>query len=249
MGSKHEFALYVPFIREMAPKINQSLIISDQHMNVRINSILRMRPGEHCILFDEMIHMRCELIEITKKNIQFKVLSKENNNILRPKITFALPILKKEDFESALYALVELGASAVQFLTTQKMQRSLYGEKEFERCKRIMISAAEQSKNFTMPELFLPLSLPDYLKQIAQSQAPKIYFDVDGQSILKLAQDLHVQKPSELILMVGPEGDLTPEEKQLMLHEDFKFCALTPTVLRSITALEIGLGIFRAGLR
>src|SRR5581483_3691390 len=129
--------------------------------------------------------------------------------------TFALPILKKDDFETALYSLVELGANAVQFITTEKVQRSLYGEKEYERCKRIMISAAEQSKNFAVPELFLPISLPEYVARISPLKIPKIYFDVDGTSVLECAQSVIAEKPQEIILMVGPEGDLTSNEKQL----------------------------------
>lgn len=52
----------------------------------------------------------------------------------------------------------------------------------------------------------------------------------------------------ELILMVGPEGDLIPEKK-LLVHAGFTFCSLTPTVLRSVQAIALGLGMFRSVLR
>lgn len=249
MSSKHEFALYVPFLREKVTTINKNLVIDDQQLSMRISSVLRLQPKEQLVLFDEIIHAQCELIEASKKAVTFKVLEKGNNAPLKPKITFALPLLKRDDFETALYSLVELGAQAVQFITTEKVQRSLYGEKEYERCKRIMISAAEQSKNFAIPELFLPISLPEYVAKISPMNIPKIYFDVEGESVLTLAQELYAQKPQELILMVGPEGDLTSDEKELVRSGNFTFCTLTPTVLRSVSAVELGLGIFRSVLR
>ena len=46
--------------------------------------------------------------------------------------------------------------------------------------------------------------------------------------------------------MIGPEADLSTEEKNLLLKEYFSFVKLTPTVLRAYQAAGIALGIFRS---
>ena len=47
---------------------------------------------------------------------------------------------------------------------------------------------------------------------------------------------------------VGPEGDLTLEEKAYLKQLGFVFCALTPTVLRAQQAVALGLGVLRSYL-
>lgn len=249
MTSKHEFAIYLIALNKLISQSGSILSIQDPQLALRLGSVLRLKTGEQFTLFNELMHASCELLEVTKKGFQCKILAKAETISLKPKITFVLPILKKDDFELALYSLVELGANTIQLVTTQKTQRSWGGEKELERCQRIMIAAAEQSKNFSIPKLLSPISLPAYLNAIAATKIPKIYFDVDGQSTFSLIQELYAQKPQELILMIGPEGDLTPDEKQHIYQEDFKPCALTPTVLRSVSAVTVGLGIMRSILR
>jgi 16S rRNA (uracil1498-N3)-methyltransferase len=249
MSSKHEFALYIPFFSKIVKPVGQLIEVQDQQLVVRVGSVLRLKVGETVIFFDEGIHAAVELVEISKKEVKVRILSQQKNSSHEPKICFALPILKKDDFESALYSLVELGATSIQLITTEKIHRSWAGEKELERCQRIMIAAAEQSKNYAMPEILAPITLPKYLAAIAQSKVAKVYFDVDGQSALAISQELNAQKPKELILMAGPEADLTPDEKQSVLNNGFKVCALTPTVLKSVSAIQLGMGILRSVLR
>lgn len=51
---------------------------------------------------------------------------------------------------------------------------------------------------------------------------------------------------SELMLLVGPEGDLSNEEKNAVHTAGFIMCALTPTILRSVHAAFLGAGIMRS---
>ena len=67
-----------------------------------------------------------------------------------------LPLLKREALERALYSCVEMGANEIRLVVTKKTTREWGGEKEFARLQRIIISAAEQSKNFSIPLLYQP---------------------------------------------------------------------------------------------
>ncbi|MCX5922891.1 MAG: RsmE family RNA methyltransferase [Candidatus Dependentiae bacterium] len=251
MSSKHEFALYSAHISSQLNKalVGSIILLEDQALVVRITSILRLRPGERVVLFDQSVNLVVEILEApSKKSLSCQVIVKSVNQIITPAITFVLPILKRDDFETALYSLVELGATRVQLVLTQKVQRTWGGEKEFERAQRIMVAAAEQSKNFAFPELYPPIALSKCLEKIPV-QAQKIYFDVDGQAALSLLNTIHAAAPQELFLMVGPEGDLTSEEKELLRSYSFTFCVLTPTILRATQAVAVGLGMARTVLR
>ena len=50
-------------------------------------------------------------------------------------------------------------------------------------------------------------------------------------------------------MLVGPEGDLTHEEKQFVDDHGFIFCKLTPTIMRAHQAVAVGLGVLRSMLR
>ena len=43
--------------------------------------------------------------------------------------------------------------------------------------------------------------------------------------------------------MIGPEGDLTMQEKDLLKERDVQFLRLTPTVLRAQQAVAVSMGI------
>ncbi|MEI6101640.1 MAG: nickel insertion protein [Eubacteriales bacterium] len=85
-----------------------------------------------------------------KKRIVFQLLVKEKNTTLVPHITCVLPLLKRDDFESALYMLAELGVNSVQLVTKDKSVRS-WGDKERERVEQILLETNIDDMN---PELY-----------------------------------------------------------------------------------------------
>lgn len=251
MQERHEFAIYYPLLSFQIKNIANSelLKITDLAIINRITGILRLRPGEEVLFFDDKLSAHCCLHSVNKKELLCTILAQHKHHALKPALTVILPLLKKDDFETALYSLVELGATTIQLVTTEKTQRAWGADKELERCHRIMIAAAEQSKNFALPELMPPISLKTYLPKIADQSIPKIYFDPQGKAPFEILRILTEKKASHYVLMVGPEGDLTIPEKDLLLSQSFQFCQLTPTVLRSVSAIAVGVGMIRSILR
>lgn len=131
-------------------------------------------------------------------------------------------------------------------VSTQKTQKGLAGsEKEFERLHRIIVAAAEQSKNFCFPTLHPPVPLERSLNLLQEGDT-FIHFDPTGLPMFAVAQQLKNAPQTRTFLMIGPEGDLTSEEQVLIKKHNAIFCALTPTVLRSVQALAIGAGLIRS---
>jgi len=243
----HQFAFFVSDLTSLLAKQKKSeLRISDEKLYHRVMRVVRLNVGETCILFDEKnnVHFEFHAAE-GKKHIDGTVICTQKNKVLAPQITFLLPMIKREYFETALYSLVELGVNVVQPIITQKTKRKWKGQKEQDRLFQIMVAAAEQSKNFSIPELKNPISFVECCKASVPETAAKLFFDSSGDPV---AAVLERSKDKELMLMVGPEGDLTEAEKELLQNSGFEFCSLTPTVLRSLQAAALSVGIFRSFL-
>jgi len=247
---KHTFAFYFPDLGKIERSFvsvgpGQPIAFEDEGLLYRITRIVRMKPGQVCILFDRELSIELELRSfIGKKGIEGVLLRSSKNRIFKPEITFWLPLLKRDQFEAALYTLVELGANVVQPVITAKTQRKWGGAKELKRAKKIMIGAAEQSKNFAFPLLNKPLSLQECCEIIDQDQ--KIFFDLDGEPVSHIVQ---MTDDRPLLLMIGPEGDLIQKEKELLQKKGFNFCSLTPTIIRASQAAVLSVGIFRSFAR
>jgi RsmE family RNA methyltransferase len=163
---KHEFALYKESLSLLIQKkgLGDSLVLSDETLFHRMMTVLRLRSNDQCILFDRDAYITATIDAfIGKKQVQFTIHSIHSAVVLQPHITFLLPMLKREDYESALYSLTEVGVNSIQLISTQKTGNKWSGERDRDRAQRIIIAAAEQSKNFALPQLHEPISLQEAL--------------------------------------------------------------------------------------
>lgn len=245
---KHEFAL---FVESLSLLVNQkhatdNVILSDEKVVHRITHVLRLKVGDQCVLFDRHLHVSV-IIEafIGKKSISVAVQSIQKTTTFQPTITFLLPMLKRDDYESALYALAEVGVNAIQLVFTKKTVHQWAAKRDGERAERILIAAAEQSKNFAYPEIKEPISLEVALQKYSTADV-KIFFDPEGKKLFDVMCAIRDTKKSNIVLLVGPEGDLSLEEKKQVQMNNFISCALTPTIMRAMQAASLGAGFVRA---
>jgi len=246
-NQKHQFALYVPNLGSLTAGLSksQSFTIADKDFVHRIMAILRLSVGQSLMVFDQKVQLIVSIVATQKnKSVQMRIDEKKNNRILELDIIFLLPLLKKESLETALYSLTEIGATKIQLVITQKSQQR-WTPKEQERAQKIIIAAAEQSKNFAFPHLIAPIELNSVIPQL-ESDTFKIFFDPAGVPLSECLGEVQSIKPKCIALAIGPEGDLTVAEKELLMKKGFSFCALTPTVLRACQAAALSTGIIRS---
>lgn len=248
-AEKHEFAVYKAGLMQDVGirKDDFEWWIDDADMCHRIAKILRMKIGDTVTFFDRFMHAQCQLQEIkSKRLIVMHVVMCAKNVILAPAVTCVLPLLKRDDLEQAVYLLAELGVSDIQLVITNKSVHAWNKEKDLERLERIMVAAAEQSKQFAMPVLRAPITFELWCEMAAKQNAIKIYFDMHGEPLLHYLAQHEKHATASYTLMMGPEGDLTAREKEAIQHVGFSFCKLTPTTLRAVHALCVGVGAFRS---
>ncbi|MGE0009334.1 MAG: 16S rRNA (uracil(1498)-N(3))-methyltransferase [Candidatus Babeliales bacterium] len=239
-SAKHEFAFYY----KQLIKDQKQIVLTDAALLQRINKVLRLNVGETFTLFDGVFVIEVVITILDKKHCVVTVQNVEIVRQLLPEVNCIVPVLKRDALEEVLYAAIELGANSVQLMFTEKVHRAWAGTKEFERLHAIMIAACEQSKQFAMPRLHAPITFDEVIKQLS---GDVIFFDADGKSAYEVISELKKKKNSKAItLIIGPEADLSINEKDVLRKKGVVFCKLTPTVLRAKQAFVVGLGMIRS---
>lgn len=239
--NRHTFACF--FNEEYASLLKDVLTVADKPLYQRVTSILRLRFGDSLILFS-IKHVYTGILGPDKKNMLVLTnVKKESIAPLQPSLSLVLPLLKKGSFEEALYSAAQMGVTEIIPFKPQKSQYKADFEDERERMSAIMVAACEQAKQFAIPALKSPVSV----ESAALVHADHKYLcDVDGGH---LSQVLGAPSKQSLALAMGPEGGLTDAERDIFIQNGWKSVLFTPSILRSIDMVMIGLGVLRSWMR
>ncbi len=247
--ASHEFAFYSDFVKHIVQHRSHIDIqdITDPVLVNRLANILRLQKGEFIVLFNSHHNVRCEIKAIdSKKNLVTVELHEiEHNMHIKPHITWLLPLLKREAFEESLYILTALGVQEIQPILTEKTRKIAFDNQAI-RNEKIMIAAAEQSKQFILPQINPIITLDLWLSGEHDLGCKKVFFDKSGSTLQDVVTDIKLDHSVKIYAFVGPEGDLTYQEKIQLAADGFVFCALGPTVLRAEHAITVGLGALRS---
>lgn len=239
MSSAHEFALFYPEL----PRAEHG-VITDKHLVHRIRTILRLKASDGVVLFSQREWMRCVLLQSDEKSITIQSIERHAIVPLRPFIDLVLPFLERTALEEAVTAATVLGVRAIILVRSAKSAPLSFSTVLQERLHRIMIAAAEQSKQYALPTIRDGGSFSDVCAKISGTS---LFFHPDGTPILKQIDTLNAA--SAITVYVGPAGDLTDDERTLLKKQKTELCSLTPTILRSEDAVMVGIGLLRSVLR
>jgi 16S rRNA (uracil1498-N3)-methyltransferase len=106
------------------------------------------------------------------------------------------------------------------------------GDRSLARWRATAREAAKQSRRAWLPEIPAPATLPD-LATLASAAACAIVLEADAQAPLST---LPLPERGEILLIVGPEGGISPRERATLTAAGAVEARLGPTVLRTSTA-------------
>ena len=107
------------------------------------------------------------------------------------------------------------------------------------RLNKIIIESSEQSDQLNIPQVVSALNLEEFLHSLKKEDVV-LFGDISSKNndLTQLIED----KNKNYILFVGPEGDFSPKEREIILKNDkFKSFSLGKNILRSETAAMAGL--------
>lgn len=169
----------------------------------------------------------------TKRGLHFQILSLENFPVSIPDIHIAIAPTKNIDrFEFFLEKTCEIGIRSVIPIRCRNSERR---EIKLEKLQKNLISAMKQSGQLYLPDLSDMIDFKDFIKHRTPADQQKFIAHCDTDSSKKQLKDLLVSSKKTIIL-IGPEGDFSPEEINLAKESGFVAVSLGNSRLRTETA-------------
>jgi 16S rRNA (uracil1498-N3)-methyltransferase len=168
--------------------------------------VLRLQIDEQISITDGRGTLAIVAIEQNKrKQWTVRVLKREYTNAPRYSMELVIsPLKNNERIEWLLEKATEMGITAFTILPCTRSERKTVNE---ERLRKVMISAAKQSQHLHFPELRVVKTFSDYITEKTEVEKCIAFC---GEKTIPIHDSISVGKP--LRILIGPEGDFTPEE-------------------------------------
>jgi 16S rRNA (uracil1498-N3)-methyltransferase len=177
------------------------------------------------------------IMAIGKKQAEIKVRKIMSTPETSPKLTVVCAIPKGVHLDEAIDHLTQLGVERIIPMQTERGVVKLdaaRAEARLQRWRKIAQSAARQSQQARKTAIDPVTPFADVVHN-AQNYDLKLIPHLTGER-RTLREVLNAARPQNIIVLIGPEGDFTPEEVQLALNSGFIAVSLGATVLRVATA-------------
>lgn len=217
----------------------------DETETHHVEHVLRLKPGATITVFDGKGREASATIEaFHKKRTSLRL----GNLHLIPQpgseITLVQAVPKGNNMDLIIQKAVELGTTRIIPLITDRTIVRLRDEKEIwhkqKRWQSIALEACKQCGQNWIPLIDPPCSLKEALEKTASQQLRLIAsLEKEAISIKNIFSPLRKIPTSSNIsatILIGPEGDFTPEEYHLARAADCKPVSLGPITLRTETA-------------
>ncbi len=159
--------------------------------------------------------------------IETKEITKSRNHIIHIAIA---PTKRMDRIEWFLEKAVEIGIDKISFI---KSRHSIRDVIKADRVDKTILAAARQSGNLILPEWKSIINLESFIHQNLHIEEKYIAHLNDSDQ--KSFEDLRKNK-GEYLILIGPEGDFSKEEVDLVSAVGFQSLSLGPSRLRTETA-------------
>jgi 16S rRNA (uracil1498-N3)-methyltransferase len=203
--------------------------------------VMRKEPGNRIEIFDGEGRVTvCVITQVTKSTVQAQIESESNVSPFPTAIHLLPALIKNEPFEWLL-------EKAVQPIVTERTVVHLDGaqaEKKLSKWRRHMIESAKQCHTPFVPRLQAPKAISAVLESMPENGLKLIPALSEPSRALK--HILPEKLPSDVFVLIGPEGDFTPAEEILAQKAGFAPVTLGPLILRAETAAICVLSVLRS---
>ncbi len=204
--------------------------------------VLRVKPGDLLTATDGQGRLyRLTVTALAAGTVSALVLGEEEDRTEPAvRITLYQSILKGEKMDWVLQKGTELGIAAfvpcLSLRTVARPEPELYSKKQ-ERWQKIVTAAAKQSARGLIPTV-RPVTPWTELQELLAGHPAVVAWEGERTFSLRTALDqLAVAgPPSELSLIIGPEGGLAPAEVEQLAAWGAVPVSLGPRILRAETA-------------
>jgi len=211
-------------------------ITIDNDEQQHIAKVLRMREGEEIYLTDGKGNLAKGTLIFEGKKVTLNVAEvQENLSDFSPKLHIAIAPTKNIDrIEFFLEKAVEMGISEVSFILTEQTERKNIS---IDKLRKQAIGASKQSLRSHFPKINDLQKFSEFMKTLD----PETTFVAHCNENLERISLNNLPRIENLTFLIGPEGDFSDREIQLLAERGVKAVSLGNQRLRTETA-----GIFVA---
>ncbi|MGW5052313.1 16S rRNA (uracil(1498)-N(3))-methyltransferase [Actinokineospora sp. NPDC004072] len=210
-------------------------------------AVRRLRPGEELLVSDGRGAVaRCSVTAAAKDALDLAVLERWTEPEPAPRVVVAQALAKGDRGELAVELATEAGADEI---IPWRAHRSIArwddgprGDKALSRWRSTAREAAKQSRRARLPEVTAPADLRALSQRVGES-ALCLVLEADQATALSAVP---LPTAGDILLVVGPEGGITPTELDTLTSAGAIPVRLGPTILRTSTAAAVALGALGA---
>lgn len=221
-------------------EISGGICCLDKDESAHCAKVLRHRSGDEISVIDGCGTLyRCRITSDNPKAVEATVLSSEENwGGHDYKLHLAVCPTKNNDrYEWFAEKACEVGVDSISPVIGEHSERRIF---KTARLEKILISAAKQSLKAAVPLVSEPISVKEFItahKEDKNTLKLIAYCFEDERVPRRSIKDvLNSCDCSEIIVMIGPEGDFSKAEAELALEYGFIPVHLGASRLRTETA-------------
>ncbi|MFA6129894.1 MAG: RsmE family RNA methyltransferase [Candidatus Omnitrophota bacterium] len=219
---------------------DKNIFLNDPEQLHHLRDVLRIKLSEQVAVFDNRGNeFIAAVVEIGPGAVKLEIKEKRPPKVLSLSLTVACAIPKKVKMDDIVDKLTQLGVECIIPLETERVIVRLDKQKKiqrFQRWEKIALSAAKQSQGSRLAVIKPVSPLKDVLLSVDDFDL-KLMPTLEGKrKSLKEALAHECKNIKKIIVLIGPEGDFTPQEVALATKAGFLPVSLGERVLRVDTA-------------
>lgn len=221
-------------------EISGGICCLDKDESGHCAKVLRHRSGDEISVIDGCGTLyRCRITSDNPKAVEATVLSSEENwGGHDYKLHLAVCPTKNNDrYEWFAEKACEVGVDSISPVIGEHSERRIF---KTARLEKILISAAKQSLKAAVPVVSEPISVKEYITahKDDENTLKLIAYCFEDERVPRrsIKEVLNSCDCSEIIVMIGPEGDFSKAEAELALEHGFIPVHLGASRLRTETA-------------
>ena len=212
-------------------------------------TVRRTRPGEQLDVADgQGRRARCQVLAGTRSSLDLQVLAVTDEPAPPVRLVLVQALAKGGRDQQAIEAATELGVDAVVPWQAGRSISVWAGERRArgrDRWQADVREAAKQSRRAWVPQVADPVDTP-VLADLLRAAALAVLLDADADQRFA---EVDLPATGDLLLVVGPEGGIDPDELAALTRAGAVAARLGPHVLRTSSAGPAAVALLAARLR
>lgn len=215
-------------------------------------TVRRLVPGEDVLLADGHGGLaEAVVLEVARDQVSFTVQARRRLPEPSPRLVVAQALPKGERAELAVELLTELGVdeivpwAAARSISLWKGERA---DKGVAKWQRTALAASKQSRRARIPTVAGLASSAELAGRIGDGVLALVLHEDATVGLAGSLDELVGPSPTELLVIVGPEGGVSPDELALFTDRGALSVRLGPEVLRTSTAGGVAIALLSAAL-